>query len=100
MYTLAPGKRSPSVSVNVTQVDVYYSKDPNLEEKSEICVVGFGLHHELVGGHYMLVTNVDHNVNCSVCDSDGNRISSGSGQFPRDVWDKVKGTRSEKGGCP
>lgn len=92
--TLKPGEQSRSLSWGLsTIVDV----DPaHLHE--QLCILFFGVHAELTGGHYLIVGHRDMQVTCTLCDSDGHVMHKDSRRAPEQDR-KLFENRSTKIGC-
>lgn len=94
--TLRPGEKSHSLSWGMSNlVDVYAAAIAN---KVPLCLLGFGLHAEMTGGHYLIIGFHDRQVSCRLCDSDGKQMHSASGEVPEKYWTDVRG-KSSKTGC-
>jgi hypothetical protein len=68
--TVQPGSRSDSIDWT-TSYDMYV----NLTNDFPICVVGRLGHADLQGGNYLVVSQSQKQVTCTLCDSNHNAIS-------------------------
>jgi hypothetical protein len=63
-----PGQRSKSLEWRGNN-HVFVYEGSTLKLSKEICFLDFGLHHQMVGGNYMVVRKEGDSFRCVVCDT-------------------------------
>ena len=92
---IAPGDRSGSLSWGTSNLVHVLISDRQLDG----CEFNFGMHAEITGGHYMIVSSQRTRITCTLCDSDHKVMARSGSVAPRETWDLLKAKPSTITGC-
>jgi hypothetical protein len=93
--TVAPGARSESISWGQSNSVSVHLTPRYLDG----CLLSFGIHAEMTGGHYLVIGHQGRTISCELCDSDHHLMHSASGTAPREIWKELDAQRSSRTGC-
>ena len=93
--TVAAGARSESISWGQSNMVTVHVTPRYLDG----CLLSFGPHAEMTGGHYLVIGHQGRTISCELCDSDHRLMHSSRGTAPKEIWKELDAQRSSRTGC-